>query len=260
MPDERVLEVHREGGVCVLTLNRPAKLNALNGALEAALVAAIESDPVRTSRCLVIVGNGRAFCAGADVSEFDRSAAADILDYYATTGDVYERIARLPQPTIAAIHGYCLGGGFELALACDYRIVHETARFGFPEVAIGIVPSSGGLHRLVRLVGPAKARELAILRTTDRISAAEAQAIGLVTDVVGGEVLEAARERATAICALPPLAVTLTGLAIDAIADGSREAGALIERLAYGMLAPTADAQEAATAFTEKRTPRFTGR
>src|ERR687896_2594765 len=111
---------------------------------------------------MVFPGGGRPFPAGADVNELRDQDPASILAYYRTTGDVYERVAALPQPTIAAISGYCLGGGLELALACDFRVADATASFGFPEVGIGILPSSGGTHRLARLVGTARAKELVL--------------------------------------------------------------------------------------------------
>jgi enoyl-CoA hydratase/carnithine racemase len=175
------------------------------------------------------------------------------------TGDVYERVAALPQPTIAAIAGWCLGGGFELALACDFRVAEESATFGLPEVAIGILPSSGGTHRLVALVGIARAKELVLLR--ERVRAREAEALGVVTEVVAkGAALERALGLADRLAELPPLAVAVAKQAIDAMPAASRDAALMIERLGYGMLAQTADAPEAALAFTERRPPRFEGR
>jgi enoyl-CoA hydratase/carnithine racemase len=249
----------RDGGVCVVTLRRERKLNALSSALEGALKDALDRPAVRDSRCVVITGGARAFSAGADVTELRDKDPAAILGYYRATGDVYERVAGLPQPTIAAIAGYCLGGGMELALACDFRVAEASAVFGLPEVAIGILPSSGATHRLVRLVGTARAKELILLR--DRLSAAEAAAAGVVTEVVGDdESLERSLELARRMAGLPPLAVQVAAQAIDAMGESSRQAGLLVERLGYGMLAQTADAREAASAFTEKRVPRFEGR
>jgi enoyl-CoA hydratase/carnithine racemase len=256
---ERLVEVRAEGPAAVVTLKRPDKLNALSTAVEAALDDALARPEVRSARAVVVTGGPRAFSAGADVAEMRDQDPAAILAYYRATGDVYERVAALPVPTIAAIAGWCLGGGLELALACDFRVAEESARFGLPEVRIGIVPSSGGTHRLARLVGPAKAKELVLLR--DRIGAAEAAAAGLVTEVVGdGEALDRALALARDLADLPPLAVAIAKQAIDAMPEASREAGLLVERLAYGLLAQTADAREAAAAFTEKRAPRFEGR
>jgi enoyl-CoA hydratase/carnithine racemase len=248
----RLVETRRAGSVAILTLSRPEKLNALSAALEGELKAALDAEPVSSAAAVLVAGAGRAFCAGADVTEFRDRDPASILAYYRTTGDVYERVAALPMPTIAAIHGYCLGGGLELALACDFRVVEETASLGFPEVALGIVPSSGGLHRLVRLVGPARAKELMLVR--ERFSAGEARDWGLATDVVPeGEAPARALELAERLAALPPLAVSVATQAADAAAESSREAALLVERLAYGLLAQTADADQAAAAFVERR-------
>ena len=254
---ERLVEVRRSGPAGVVTLNREAKLNALSTAVEDALATAL--DDVRDAATVVITGGPRAFSAGADVAEMRDQDPAAILAYYRATGAVYERVAALPQPTIAAISGWCLGGGLELALACDFRVAERSARFGLPEVRIGILPSSGGTHRLARLVGVARAKELVLLR--ERIDAAEAAALGLVTETVAdGGALDRALALAASLAELPPLAVAVAKQALDAMPEASREAGLLVERLGYALLAQTADAREAAAAFTEKRPPRFEGR
>lgn len=256
---DALVEVRRQGATAVVALRREAKLNALSSALEAAIGAALDSEDVRASACVVITGGSRAFSAGADVSELRDMDPAAILAYYRSSGGVYERVARLPQPTVSAIAGHCLGGGFELALATDFRIAETTASFGLPEVGIGIAPSSGGTHRLVRLVGTARAKELILLG--DRFGAEEAHRLGLVTEVADeGAGLDRALELAERLAQLPPLAVSLAKQIVDAMPDASYDAGILLERLAYGMLAQTADAAEAAAAFTEKRAPRFEGR
>jgi enoyl-CoA hydratase/carnithine racemase len=259
MTGDAHVDVRTDGATCVVTLRRERKLNALSTALEAALDGALASAEVKAARAVVITGGHRAFSAGADVGELRDLDPHAIVDYYRATGGVYERVAALPVPTIAAIAGWCLGGGLELALACDFRVAERGAVLGLPEVSIGILPSSGGTHRLVRLVGAARAKELALLR--DRLSAEEAAAIGLVTEVTDdGAALDRALEVAGRLAELPPLAVAVTKQAIDVMAEASRDAGLLIERLGYGMLAQTADAAEAATAFAEKRPARFTGR
>jgi enoyl-CoA hydratase/carnithine racemase len=257
--NDRLVEVRAEGATAVVALRREAKLNALSTAVEAALGEALDAPAVRDARAVVLTGGPRAFSAGADVTEFrDRDPAA-VLAYYRATGAVYERVAALPVPTIAAIAGWCLGGGLELALACDFRVAEAGATFGLPEVGIGILPSSGGTHRLVRLVGAARAKELVLLR--ERFDAAEAHGAGLLTEVVApGGALERALALADRLVALPPLAVAVAKQAIDAMPEASREAGLLVERLGYGLLAQTADAGEAAAAFTEKRPARFGGR
>jgi enoyl-CoA hydratase/carnithine racemase len=247
-----LLEVRREDAACVLVLNRPEKLNAISTEVERALLTALSSDEVRSSRCVVVAGAGRAFSAGADLTEVSRQGPDGIAAYYADTGDVYERFAALAQPTIAAIHGYCLGGALELALAADFRIADETAVFGLPEVELGILPSSGGTHRLVRIVGPARAKELMLLR--ERFDAAEALRLGVLTEVVhAGNALERALELGGRLASLPPLAVTVARQAVDLMAESSRDAGIALERLAYGMLAQTDEARAASQAFTARK-------
>ena len=243
-----LVEATRDGAVCLLVLRREDKLNALSSALERELQELLASDVVRASACVVLAGAGRAFSAGADITEFAERTPEAVLAYYRATGGVYEQLAALPQPTLSAIHGYCLGGGLELALATDFRVADETAVFGFPEVGLGILPSSGGTQRAVRLLGPARAKELILLR--GRLTAAEALTAGLVTEVVAvGAAQERALELARALAALPPTAVAVAKQAIDAAPDASREAALLIERLAYGLLAQTADARSAADEF-----------
>jgi len=238
-----LVEIARDGQICVLTLQREEKLNALSGELERDLGVALDDDAVRSSACVVLTGAGRAFSAGADITEFRERTPEAVIAYYRATGGVYERMAALPQPTIAAIHGYCLGGGLELALATDLRIADDSAVVGFPEVSLGIVPSSGGTHRLVRLVGPGRAKQLMLIG--GRLDASAALAAGLVNEIAAdarGRAVELAR----GLAALPALAVSLTKQAIDLMPETSREAGILIERLAYGMLAQSEDAQRLA--------------
>jgi enoyl-CoA hydratase/carnithine racemase len=190
--------------------------------------------------------------AGADLNEISRQDPDGIAAYYRETGDVYERVAAFPQPVIAAIHGYCLGGALELALAADFRVADETAVFGLPEVALGILPSSGGTHRLVRIAGPARAKELMLLR--ERFDAGEALRLGLLTELVEeGKALSCALELAERIAALPPLAVSVTKQAADLLAESSRETGVAFERIAYGMLAQTNEAREATQAFARRK-------
>jgi enoyl-CoA hydratase/carnithine racemase len=257
--DPALVDVRTDGPVCVVTLRREIKLNALSTALEGALDEAIAGEAVRAARAVVITGGPRTFSAGADVTEMRDLDPAAIAAYYRATGGVYERVAALPVPTVAAIEGWCLGGGLELVLTCDFRVAGEDAIFGLPEVGIGILPSSGGTHRLVRLVGAARAKELILLG--ERIPAARAATAGLVTEVVAtGAALDRSLALARRVAELPPLAVGVAKQAIDAMAESSREAGLLVERLGYGLLAQTADAREAAAAFTEKRPARFEGR
>jgi enoyl-CoA hydratase/carnithine racemase len=232
-------------------------VNAVNGAIIEALWRGLERLDGDV-RVVVLRGRGeRAFSAGADIASLMSGPGEDGSP--PGIQPVADLIEQASVPVVAAIHGYCLGGGLELALACDFRVAEAGAAFGLPEVRIGIVPSSGGTHRLARLVGSARAKELVLLR--DRIGAEEAAAFGLVTEVVAeGGALDRALELARGLAELPPLAAAVAKQALDAMPEASREAGLLVERLAYGLLAQTADAAEAATAFTEKRPPRFEGR
>jgi enoyl-CoA hydratase/carnithine racemase len=246
-----LLGIRQDEHVTVLTLQREEKLNALSNAMEQEILFALASEAVRESHCVVFAGAGKAFSAGADITEFQDADPVSIADYYATTGDVYEEIAALPVPTVAAIHGWCLGGGLELALAVDFRIADESATFGLPEVRLGIIPSSGGTHRLVRMLGPAKAKELMLLGR--RFDAQEAQSLGLVNEVVpAGDALKRALEVGHELAALPPLAVQTAKRAADLMPEASREAAILIERLAYAALAQTPEAQQAVEDFTRR--------
>lgn len=247
-----MLDVRREGPVCVLAFRREEKLNAISTAVERAVQAALAGPDVRAARCVVFAGGERAFSAGADLKEERDESPAGIDAYYRDTGDVYERIAALPQPTFSAIAGWCLGAGFELALATDFRIADETAVFGLPEVELGIVPSSGGTYRLVRAIGPARAKELLLLKP--RVDAAEALRLGVVTEVVAtGKALPRAVELAGQVAELPPLAAAAAKQAANAIAESGREAGIMLERLAYAALAQTEESKAAGQAFSARK-------
>lgn len=251
MAERRYLELRRDGSTSILTLQREEKLNAISSEVERELADALGGDEVAGSRCVVFAGGERAFSAGADVTEFRDVTPEHVAEYYAGSGAIYERVADLPQPTISAISGWCLGAGLELALATDFRVADETATFGLPEVDLGIIPSSGGTHRLVRLLGAARAKELMLLR--ERVEASEALRIGLVTEVVpAGRALERALELAARLVSLPPLAVTVAKQAVDAVAESSRGAAVLLERISYGMLSQTEAAQRAAHEFGKK--------
>jgi enoyl-CoA hydratase/carnithine racemase len=239
-----LIEIHREGQACIVTLRREHKLNAISGELERELCAALETPELTGAACVVLTGGQRVFSAGADLSEMRGLDPAAIVSYYQGTGDFAERVADLPQPTFSAISGYCLGGGLELALATDFRIADSGAVFGLPEVGLGILPSSGGTHRLVQMLGPARAKEVILLR--DRVSAQEAHRIGLITELVDeGEALSRAMALAEFVSGHPQLAVRVTKRVVDSISEGGRAAGLELERLAYGLLAQTSEADEA---------------
>jgi enoyl-CoA hydratase/carnithine racemase len=240
-----LIDLRRERQTAIVTLRREEKRNAISGQLEGELCAALDAAELREAACVVFTGGPRVFSAGADLNEMRGLDPTSIVSYYQGTGDFAERVADLPQVTFSAISGYCLGGGLELALATDFRIADESAVLGLPEVGLGILPSSGGTHRLVQMLGPVRAKELILLR--DRVSAQEAYRIGLVTDVVGeGEALARALAHAELIAEHPQLAVRVTKRVIDSMADGARAASLELERLAYGLLAQTPEADEAA--------------
>jgi enoyl-CoA hydratase/carnithine racemase len=249
-----LLDVRRDGPICVLAFQREEKLNAISTEVEQAMLDALIGAQVREARCVVFAGSERAFSAGADLKEERDESPGGIDAYYRDTGDVYERVAALPQPTFSAISGWCLGAGFELALATDFRIVDETAVFGLPEVELGIVPSSGGTYRLVRALGPARAKELLLLKP--RVDAIEALRLGVATEVVpAGGALERTLELAQQV-AVPPHAASAAKQAANAIAESGREAGILIERLAYAALAQTDEARAAGEAFSARKTAK----
>ena len=243
-----LVDVARTGAAAVITLRRERKLNALSSALEAELGAALDHPDVRAARCVVITGGTRAFSAGADVTSCATRTPPRSSPTTARPASVYERVARLPQPTICAIAGYCLGGGFELALATDFRVADTSATFGLPEVEIGILPSSGGTLRLTRLLGTARAKELILLG--DRFGPEEARRLGLVTEVAAaGEALPRALALAERLAGLPPLAVAVAKQVIDATPGASDDAALALERLAYGMLAQTPEHDDATQSF-----------
>jgi enoyl-CoA hydratase/carnithine racemase len=246
MPD--VVTVERREHATVVGLTRGAKLNAISEQMERELCDAVATPEVREATCVIFTGGPEVFSAGADLNEWRDYTPAEIMASYRATGDFAERVADLPMPTLSAISGWCVGGGLELALATDFRIAETGVRFRLPEVALGILPSWGGTQRLVRLLGPARAKEVILLRR--QVDADEALRLGLVTEVVAdGESLSRALELAEYLSGLPSLAVSVTGQVIDALPETSRTAGLALERIAYGMLAQT---QEASGALAER--------
>lgn len=244
--------------IAVVTLDNP-KVNALHPDLVAALDAAI--DRIRIDdriRCVILTGAGRCFSAGGDITYFRTLNGRTAEPYALSVHRVQEKLQLLPQPVIAAIHGAALGGGSELALACDIRIADETALFGFPEVTLGLIPAAGGTQNLPRLVPLGAARRL--LFTGERVDARHAAAIGLVDQVApAGESLDTAMELASRIARNAPLAVAAAKRSVHlgmqmGLADACRAEVTLFERLAE-----TQDLQEGLNAFEEKRKPCFKG-
>jgi len=254
-----VLLIERpEPGLVLLRLNRPEVRNALDLELRVNLadaVAACGRDG--DTRCIVITGNDKAFAAGADIKEMADQTPADI---YLKAGDQYWRtIAACPIPIIAAINGFALGGGCELALVCDIIIAGEGAKLGLPEVKLGILPGAGGTQRLPRAVGKYKA--LRMVLTGDLMSAAQASDMGLVSEVVADDqVVDKALEIAKAIAALPPLAVRQIKETVLRGLDGPLDTGLALERKAFQFLFATEDQKEGMRAFIEKRKAAFKGR
>jgi len=246
--------------IATLTVNRPDKLNALNDATVGELSQAI--DEVRSRADiggLIVTGAGRAFVAGADISEL-ASQTPTIAKARAQRGqNVFRRFETSPKPIIAAVNGFALGGGCELALACHIRIASDKAKFGQPEVKLGTCPGYGGTQRLSRLVG--KGRAIQLITTAEMIDANEAYRIGLVNKVVGSdELMPAATEMMKLILANGPLAVALCIEAVDRGLEMSLEEGLVLEANHFGLLAATEDMTEGMKAFLEKRTPVFGGK
>lgn len=256
-----VLETRRDGAVAVLQLHRPASKNSLNGELLAALNT--ELDLLRhdnTVRALVITGSDKVFCAGADITAFDTLRTQSLLgDRSALGGTIWSDLGTYPKPVIAAVEGVAFGGGCELALACDIVIAGDSARFGVPEVKLGVIPGGGGTQRLIRSVG--KAAAMAMLLTGDPISARHAANIGLVADVVGdGETATAAIALGHRIAANSPLAVALAKDAALRSYEASLSQGLEHEKRNFDVAVRSADSHEGQAAFLAKRSPNFTGK
>ena len=246
-------------GVALLTLNRPDVLNALDAATLRDLVEALERlDTDDSCRASVITGAGeRAFAAGADIKEM--AGATPVSLTVANSFARWERIRRVRKPIIAAVRGYALGGGCELAMACDMIVAAQDAVFGQPEIKIGVMPGAGGTQRLTRALGKAKAMELIL--TGRNLPAAEAEAHGLVTKTVPAEeTLSAALALAGQVAALPPLAVIAAKEAVNRAFELPLEAGLEFERRNFFLLFATEDQKEGMAAFAEKREPRWKGR
>jgi enoyl-CoA hydratase len=261
MTDYATLLVEQRGAVTLVTLNRPEALNALNGAVLEDLIAAFgafEAD--ESQRCAVVTGSGeKAFAAGADIKEMADKGAADFYrdDMFARWTSHFVGGAR--KPWIAAVNGFALGGGCELAMMADLIIAADSAKFGQPEIKLGVVPGMGGSQRLTRAIGKAKAMDLIL--TGRMIDAAEAERAGLVARVVpAASLLEEALKTAEAIAAMPPLAVMAAKELVDAAQELALMEGIRLERRLFHMLAATEDKAEGMAAFIEKRAAVWKGR
>ncbi|NTU33602.1 enoyl-CoA hydratase [Brevibacillus sp. HB1.1] len=258
---EESVRFEREGHIGLITLNRPDELNALNyDALERLgnLIEQVRLD-AKEIRVVIVKAEGRAFSAGADLKERRTLAEQQVRRNVRKIRDVFTALERLPQPTIAMINGFAFGGGFELALACDFRYAVADAKMGLTEVSLGIIPGAGGTQRLSRLIGVSKAKELIL--TARRIQAQEAYQIGFVNAVAKDteELRELAMGLADEILANAPLAVYQAKSAIDRGSSVDLQTGLDIETMCYEVIIPTTDRLEALEAFREKRKPVFKG-
>lgn len=255
------VKFERDGHIGIITLNRPDELNALNFEMLqrfGELLDEVRLDQKET-RVLIIRAQGRAFCAGADLKERRTLTEQQVRRNVRKIRDVFTAVERLPQPTIAMINGFAFGGGFELALACDFRFAVEEAKMGLTEVSLGIIPGAGGTQRLSRLIGPSLAKELIL--TARRISAKDAYAYGFLNGVAADldELQERAFGLAQEILSNAPLAVYQAKAAIDRGASVDMQTGLDIETMCYEVIIPTKDRLEALDAFREKRKPIFKG-
>jgi enoyl-CoA hydratase len=252
------VERDREARIATVRLDRPDRLNALNELLMAELVEALhELDTDPDVRCIVLAGSDRAFAAGADIAEMADSSVIEM--YAARRVDRWDAIRVVRTPLVAAVSGFCLGGGCELAMSCDLIVASETAVFGQPETALGLIPGAGGTQRLTRTVGKALAMDMIL--SGRRLSAREALAAGLAARVVAPEAwLEEAKRVAREIAARGPVANRLAKEAVDRAFEGPLSLGLDYERRQLYLAFASEDAKEGITAFLEKRPAEFTGR
>ncbi len=253
------IKVEREDSTLIVTLNRPDKLNALSSELTGEVVQALE--PIKTDegiRAIIITGGPKVFAAGADLSKMQTATAVDMYSRN-LAADMWTTVAAMPQPTIAAVAGYALGGGCELAMACDLRIAADNAKFGQPEISVGIYPGAGGTQRLSRLIGLGRAKELVFMG--DQINAEDAYRFGLANKVVPVDsLMDEAKAWAKKLATKPPFTLKIVKQVMDEGYDLSLEAALRLERLGFIGLFGTEDQREGVTAFLEKRKPTFKGK
>ena len=246
-------------GVTLIRLNRPDALNALNSTLLSELSAALDAaEADEAVRCLVLTGSEKAFAAGADIKEMSDKSYAQMfmLDFFTRAA---RRIETFRKPIVAAVAGYALGGGCELAMMCDFIIAAETAKFGQPEINLGVAPGIGGTQRLTRFVGKAKAMDMIL--TARMMDAAEAERAGLVSRVVPADkLMDEALAAAAKIASLSPLAVMMNKELVEAAYETTLATGVALERRLFHSLFAFEDQKEGMAAFIGKRPPKFTGR
>ena len=258
MAQYETILVEQRGAVTLVTLNRPQALNALNSQVLAELIdafAAYDADP--DQRCLVLTGSEKAFAAGADIKEMSDQGFADMYGGNFFAG--WEQVTRTRKPWIAAVAGYALGGGCEVAMMADFIIAGDNAKFGQPEIKLGVSPGMGGSQRLTRAIGKAKAMEMCL--TGRMMDAAEAERSGLVARVVpAAQLIDEAMKTAEAIAAMPPLATIANKEMVNAAFESGLAQGILFERRLFHGLFGTEDQKEGMAAFVEKRPGNWTGR
>ena len=245
--------IEKQGPVAIMSVNRPEALNALNSHVLADLDAAIDNiEQDNEINAAILTGNGRSFVAGADIGEMKEFSSVDGKRFGTRGGNVFLKLENMSKPVIAAVNGFALGGGCELAMACDIRLASEKAKFGQPEVGLGITPGFGGTQRLPRIVGVSKAMELIL--TAKVIGADEAKNIGLVSEVYPAEdLMDRAMEMANAICANAPIAVSASKRCIRMGMQTDIATGSAFEAESFGVTCGTQDKNEGMGAFLEKR-------
>jgi enoyl-CoA hydratase len=248
--------VERRGVAALLTLNRPKAMNALDAETLEALAAAVEEVRRSDARALVLTGEGRAFAAGADIEAMGKMSPLEAAEFSRLGHSSFAALESLEIPTIAAVNGFALGGGCELALACDWIYASTKARFGQPEVKLGLIPGFGGTSRLTRRVGLAWAKEMVL--TADTLSAEDALRIGLANRVFeADELLNAALKTAEQIGGLGPVAVSSVKRVLQQAQDADVDVAHALEQNAFGLVFASADRDEGIAAFLEKREPEF---
>lgn len=248
--------------IATITLNRPEKLNALSPQLIGELYDALHrADTDDSVRVIILTGGDSVFAAGADLGAMDAASpnVVQALKLRFAAKNPFDYIEQIGKPVIAAIAGYALGGGCELAMCCDFRIAADNAKFGQPEISVGLIPGAGGTQRLPRLIGMTKAKQLIMLGET--IGANEAERLGLINAVVPAKSLtDEAEKLASRLAAKPPFGLRLAKLVMNMGADRDLQSALALERQAFAMLFATEDQKEGVRAFNEKRKPEFKGR
>ena len=260
---EHLLVTDNESGVRTITLNRPEKFNSWNSAMRGEMRSIIEDTGMASDiRAVIITGAGRAFSAGEDVSEMADLTSMGTRGFRAVARgihSVFDLIESLEVPVIAAVNGVAAGGGFELALSCDFRVITENARFVMPEAKVGLIPGSGGCSRLVHYVGLGRAKELVML--SHSVSSEQAVSLGLATESVPeGQAVAAALKLTEELGAFAPLALGMAKTVLNTCTDVDHETGRRLERMGQSILKTTSDHAEGALAFMEKRAPQWEGR